>query len=230
MYGRYVNLYWVTPLHPQKAAHLQPQSPPDMVSGREPLTPDIVSGGGHVDNEPPPDMGDRRDLTPVTGKPSENRHSDLTTFGLSLVSDAETDVHGDDDDVHGDGEQPDPAMLFTVMYEQWFGKTYLSGASMPETQRGRINRAVRECRDAGIDSDEYLGRSTTYKRLFPDLPASPDAILRNWDLLDKPATSSWAEAEPVDPEDCDHEVWADLGDGAICVRCKEEWDHADTRF
>lgn len=71
--------------------------------------------------------------------------------------------------------------LFETFYEFWTDKAYVAGkTTVPKSMRGRINRAVKEAREAGITAGEVWARGEQYRKTWSDMERTPQALLANW--------------------------------------------------
>lgn len=87
----------------------------------------------------------------------------------------------------GSAERDD---LFKAFFEFWTGRKYAPGLKMPEMERGRINKAVKEALEAGITASEVRARGKVYREKWRDLERSPQALLSSWSLFDRSKTES----------------------------------------
>lgn len=67
---------------------------------------------------------------------------------------------------------------------------------LTSSARGRINKAVKELRDAGVTPDLVPSAGKAYRRKFPNAELTPTALAANWATLAaevKPAKKAWSE-------------------------------------
>lgn len=88
-------------------------------------------------------------------------------------------------------ERKDP--LFEAIYECWFGRSWGSSVSMTATQRGRINRAVKELRAIGATPDQVRTRWGQLTSAWPTLTLTPQTICAHWNTSTGTATTSAAD-------------------------------------
>lgn len=88
--------------------------------------------------------------------------------------------------------------LFEALFECWIGKPYtpLAASSITGTERGRINRAVKELRDVAATPDDVRVRWAAARAKWPTLTLTPQALVGHWSTLEsslRPVTvlSSW---------------------------------------
>lgn len=110
--------------------------------------------------------------------------------------------------------------LFEAFFEFWQGRPYDSGASLTKSERGRLNQAVKEAHDAGIDPGEVSRRGERYRRDWPAMERTPQALLLHWSRFD----GSSDPPAPFDPDNCTHpEDRRAVVDGdEFCGACGEE--------
>lgn len=154
---------------------------------------DLEAAEGASDAEPAENGGNVGVARPgkFSGKPPESfRHERERERELSLTPNG----------VSGDGAKSARSELFDAFVEVWTGRPYAPGRRIPRPERGRLNAAVRDAVDAGITADEIRERAGRYRKTWPALEFTPQALLANWSRFD-------AAAEPPPPvtaETCEH--------------------------
>ena len=88
--------------------------------------------------------------------------------------------------------------LFEAVAEVWIGGYDID--TITRSERGRINTALTELRRIGATPEEVISRGRVWVKKWPDTPASPQALVRNWNAL-------------VAREDQHQHVWSLAGDG-----------------
>lgn len=91
---------------------------------------------------------------------------------------------------------------------------------MTKSERGRLNRAVRELREVGATPDEVRRKAVAYRLRWPDIDLTPTALAANWtkvtsDLPDAEAAVSARRRmlHPPDPTPAGRLDSPDGGDG-----------------
>lgn len=59
----------------------------------------------------------------------------------------------------------------------------IDGQTLTGSERGRINKALKELREVGATPQELEGRAAAYKTKFPDAAITPTALTGNWSAL-----------------------------------------------
>lgn len=95
------------------------------------------------------------------------------TSGSSLFSDEPAAVAAPASKAATDG-------LFEAFFEFWAGQPYSSGVTLLKSQRGRLNQAVKEAREVGITAEDVEARGERYRRTWPKMERTPQALLANW--------------------------------------------------
>jgi hypothetical protein len=72
-------------------------------------------------------------------------------------------------------------MLFESVAEVWMGS--YNADTITRSERGRINRALTELRRIGATPSEVITRGRVWVKKWPETPASPQALVRNWNAL-----------------------------------------------
>ena len=109
--------------------------------------------------------------------------------------------------------------LFEAFFEFWTGRKYHPDRPIPKSQRARLNAAVKEASSAGIDPDDVQVRGSRYRREWPKLEATPQALLSNWARFDEPP-----EPEVFDPDACVHPRVSVIDGAEWCGVCRRELD------
>lgn len=115
--------------------------------------------------------------------------------------------------------------LFEAFFEAWTGRGYESGEKLARTARSRLNAAVKEARTAGYTAEEVLEHAANYRKAWPGIECTPQALLGNWPRFEP-------GAKPVPCTECDNAgiVWmADgkrttpdnpNGEALLCKACR----------
>jgi len=82
----------------------------------------------------------------------------------------------------GEGDRRDT--LFEAVAEAWMGG--YDPKQITKSERGRINAALTELRRIGATPEAVLARGRAWRKKWPDTPASPQGIVRNWNALAPP--------------------------------------------
>ena len=126
--------------------------------------------------------------------------------------------------------------LFEAFFEFWMGRPYESGVLLPKSARGRLNRAVREAWMAGITAEEVVERGGLYRKLWPKLERTPQALLANWARFEAGAAELVVESrvDPSpprnDPAACLHRAVTSAGECAGCNTQVAYWDDDGLRW
>jgi hypothetical protein len=117
----------------------------------------------------------------------------------------------------GVGGTPDKsAQLFEAFFEFWTRKRYSDKAVLTRAQRGRINKAVKECLELGIGADEVRERGKRYHQVWPNIEPTPQGLLGNWAKFEV-SHNAQPGMTPArnDPATCKHIAQG----GGYCVAC-----------
>lgn len=80
--------------------------------------------------------------------------------------------------------------LFEAFYKFWTGRRYLAGTTLTKSQRGRLNKAVKEATEAGITADEVEARGAKYVSTWREMERTPQALLLHWHRFEPDAPIS----------------------------------------
>ena len=72
-----------------------------------------------------------------------------------------------------------------LLFEALASACKLDFTRLTRTERGRLNRAVKELREIGVEPSEIPVRAAAYRKTFPDCVMTPQAITGNWSLLEQ---------------------------------------------
>jgi 5-methylcytosine-specific restriction endonuclease McrA len=72
----------------------------------------------------------------------------------------------------------------------------IDAGSIPETQRKILNRQCKELRDIGATPDDVLARATNFRLLWPDIPLTVQALVRQWAKCTSDAVLAKGKASP----------------------------------
>lgn len=112
--------------------------------------------------------------------------------------------------------------IFQALYEFWLGKRYEPGEAkrLTKGERGKLNAAAKQARDAGIAPAEIAERGTRYVRDWPGMERSPTGLLNHWTRFDASADPP----APFDPANCTHpeDRRAELDGQTYCGACGRE--------
>lgn len=116
------------------------------------------------------------------------------------------------------------AGMFEAFFEFWLNRPYQPNAWLLKSQRGRINSAVKEAAAAGITADEIRARGERYRRDWPAMERSPQALLTHWARFDGASDPP----APFDPDNCQHpdDRRAVIDAVEYCGACGDEVSHA----
>ena len=54
---------------------------------------------------------------------------------------------------------------------------------LTRTGRGQLNAATKELRDIGVTPDQVGGKASAYRKMYPDAPLTPNALVKHWASL-----------------------------------------------
>ncbi|QNN24939.1 helix-turn-helix domain-containing protein [Planctomycetales bacterium ZRK34] len=68
-----------------------------------------------------------------------------------------------------------------------------------KAERSRVGKIVRDLRAKGATPDDIRRRLERYRATWPDMTATPEALVKHWDMFAAPAGA--LDADPVEPPD-----------------------------
>jgi len=72
-----------------------------------------------------------------------------------------------------------------LMFEALCKATGANTERLTTSERGRINKALKELREVGATPDDILLRARHYRQRFPGAPVTANALASNWSLLER---------------------------------------------
>ncbi len=161
----------------------------------------------------------------------QDRERATTTYGVRTHTEGgEAKVSPPQDESGGEGEakvSPNPEKLkkastsarkrardevFEALAEGWIERPYSEiKGNLTRSQRQRINAATKELHEIGVTPEQVAVAIKGYRKMFPGMPATPQAITKHWLTLDGKA------------EDAHSHEWAMITEGRtyhyVCKDC-----------
>lgn len=69
------------------------------------------------------------------------------------------------------------------LFEAMVSEIGVNPATLTGSERGRINKALKELREVGATPEELRGRAAAYRAKFPDVVVTATALSANWSML-----------------------------------------------